>query len=1101
MNKNNSSGNLLIEKIPINHFLLIMRTTIFLLFTCVFCSMAELSYTQNARVTINKRNATIKEILNEIEKQTDYLFIYNDEVNANKKVSVKAKQEAVSSVLNSMLKDKDMNYSMEGNHIILSTNKKESSETRTEIIAQQQQKIIRGRVTDANGQYLPGVTVRIKGTSSGTTTDINGYYSLNNVPDNAILTFSFVGMGTKEIEVNNQTTINVSLQEESIALQEVVAIGYGVQRKGDVTSAVASVKAEDFNIGKIGDAAELVKGKIAGLSITKGSGDPNAESTIRLRGVISLEGSSTPLVLIDGIEGSLTTVAPENIVSIDVLKDASAAAIYGTRGANGVILITTNSGKRDSTTKANYSGYLSVSEFGKTLDFMGPDEIRLGLTDFTDKGYDTNWLEAITREAFTHNHNFNIIGGTEKTTYSGDFSYRKEEGVIIDTYNEEMRMSFDVSHWMMNDMLKVDLNIVKGLHKNSATNASNNGESNIYRQAVIRNPTEPIWNDDGTFYENFQINYYYNPVGMIKERKGGYDSEWTRITGNITIEPVKGWETNLMLATRRSNAHDKGYYTSEYYSQKMDNHTGYAYHSQSDSQTDNLELTSKYNKTVQNHRLNILAGYSYQYSVNQGFNANNYDFPNDFFQYNNLLIGGALKEGKAGMGSYKNDNKLIGFFGRISYGFANKYNALLSIRREGSSKFGKNHKWGDFPSASLGWTISNEEFMKNIDWLNNLKLRAGYGVTGVIPNSSYLSLTRYNFGRSYYYEDGEWKPGLEIASNPNPDLKWEKSAEVNIGLDYSLLENRLGGTIDIYNKKTSDMLWWFDVPTPPNLYPQTIANVGKMQNRGIEVAINAIPIQSGNFEWNTTLTASHNENKLLSLSNDLYETANEHDEAWLGEPITIPTQRLEVGKSIGNFFGLKSIGVSENGLWLIENPQTGEAEEFTDNMLNNDQYRQYLGNGMPKVYLGWTNTFRYENFDLSFVMTSQLGFKILNEPRAFYENNSIAYNRLKSVLEPPYGGKYTLSSSQKQTIVSYYLENGNFLKLTNLTVGYTIPLHRNIFVKNIRAYVSGENLFCITGYNGLDPELSNNNVLSMGIDWRDKYPITRSFTFGINITF
>ncbi len=979
--------------------------------------------------------------------------------------------------------------------------KRNNSVIETHYLFQQDERTITGIVTDENGEPIPGATIQVKGTSKGTITDMDGNYSIEVSQEAEALVFSFVGMKTREIVIENQTQLDVSLEPEVHGLDEVVVIGYGTQRKGDVTSAVSSVKSEDFIQGKVSDAAELVKGKIAGLTISKGTGDPNAESTIRLRGVISLEGSSTPLVLIDGVEGSLGTVAPENIESIDVLKDASAAAIYGTRGANGVILITTKSGRRETNTRAGYSGYMSMSEFGKTLDFMGPDEIRQGLTDFKDKGYDTDWLDAVTRKAFTHNHDFYISGGNEKTTYSANINYRDEEGVIIDTYNEEMRLNLDISHWMLNDMLKVDLNIVKGLHENSATNASNNGASNIYRQAIIRNPTEPIWNEDGTYYEDFQVNYYYNPVGMIKERKGTYESEWTRITGNIIFEPVEGWETNLMLATRRSNAHDKGYYTSKYYSQKMDNHTGYAYHSQSDSKTDNLELTSKYNKRINDHRLNALVGYSYQYNLNQGFNANNYDFQTDFFKYNNLSVGAALKEGKAGMGSYKNDNKLVGFFGRISYGYADKYNALISIRREGSSKFGENHKWGNFPSASLGWTISNEDFMSSLEWLNNLKLRAGVGVTGVIPNSSYLSLTRYNLGSSYYYEDGEWMPGLEVASNPNPDLKWEKSTEYNIGLDFSLLENRLGGSIDVYNKETSDMLWWFDVPTPPNLYPQTLANVGEMRNRGIEVAINATPVKAGNFEWNTTLTASHNANKLLSLSNDMYETANEQDEAWLGEPITIPTQRLEVGEELGNFFGLKSVGVSENGLWLIENPQTGEAEEFTDNMLNNDDYRQYLGNGMPDVNLGWSNSFRYGNFDLSFQMISQLGFKILNEPRAFYENNSIAYNRLRSVKKPPYGGEYTLSSSQKQTIVSYYLEDGDFLKLTNLTIGYTIPVGENNYIKKIRAYASGDNLFCITGYDGLDPELSNNNVRSLGIDWRDKYPVVRSFTFGVNVTF
>ncbi|WP_291861448.1 TonB-dependent receptor [Marinilabilia sp.] len=972
---------------------------------------------------------------------------------------------------------------------------------RSSFFLQQDERTIIGTVTDDIGEPIPGVTIQVKGTPKGTITDMNGNYSISVSSEADVLVFSFIGMKNQELIVGDQTQLNVSMEPEVLGLDEVVVIGYGTQRKGDVTSAVSSVKSEDFIQGKVQDAAELIKGKVAGLTISKGTGDPNAESTIRLRGVISLEGSSTPLVLIDGVEGGLGTVAPENIESIDVLKDASAAAIYGTRGANGVILITTKSGKRGTDTRAGYSGYMSLSEFGKTLDFMGADEIREGLTDFTDKGYDTDWLDAISRKAFTHNHDFFISGGTDKTTYSGNVNYRKEEGVIIDTYNEEMRMSFDVSHWMLNDMLKVNLNMVKGLHENSATNANDNGASNIYRQAIVRNPTEPIWNEDGTFREDFQVNYYYNPVGMIKERKGSYESEWTRITGNITLEPVEDWETNLMLATRRSNSHDKGYYTSEYFSQKMDNHTGYAYHSQGDSKTDNLEITSKYNKNFQNHRLNVLAGYSYQYNMNQGFNANNYDYQTDFFEYNNLNVGAALKEGKAGMGSYKNDNKLIGVFGRVSYGYANKYNALLSIRREGSSKFGENNEWGNFPSASLGWTISNEGFMSNVNWLETLKLRAGYGETGVIPNSSYLSLTRYNLGNSYYYENGEWKPGLEVASNPNPDLKWETSTEVNIGLDFSVLNDRLGGSIDVYNKETSDMLWWFKVPTPPNLYSETLANVGEMRNRGIEVAINATPVKDGRFEWNTTITASHNQNKLLSLSNDMYETENEQDDAWLGEPITIPTQRLEVGESLGNFFGLNSVGVSENGLWLIENPETGEAEEFTDNMLNNDKYRQYLGNGLPDVYLGWSNSFRYGDFDLSFQMTSQLGFQILNEPRAFYENNSIAYNRLRSVQEAPYGGEHTLSSAQKQTIVSYYLEDGDFLKLTNLTVGYTIPLGHNSYVEKIRAYVSGDNLFCITGYDGLDPELSNGNVRALGIDWRDKYPVIRSFTFGVNVTF
>ena len=962
--------------------------------------------------------------------------------------------------------------------------------------AVQQSVTVSGVITDKTGEPVIGANVLEKGTTNGVITDFDGNYTLEVKGGNSVLVFSYIGYKTQEVTVGSQKKIDIVLVEDTEMMDEVVVIGYGTQKKGDVTSAVSSVKAEDFTVGKIGDAAELIKGKVAGLTIAKGSGDPGAESTIRLRGIISLQNASTPLVLIDGVEGGLGTVAPENIASIDVLKDASAAAIYGTRGASGVIIITTKTGKREAQTTANYSGYMSASTLGKTLDFFGPEEIRQGLTTYSDKGYDTDWLDAITRTAFTHNHNFNISGGNKKTTYSADLTYRKEEGTILNTWGESMRMRFDVSHWMLNDMLKVNLNLVKSRRKSGPVSGSG-----VYRYAIMRNPTEPIYNEDGSYYENFAINYYYNPVGMLQEVEGENTTENTRMTGNLTFEPIKGWQTNLMLARNTTMTHGRSYQTSEHYSQVSAYRTGYASQSHNEYLTDNLEVTSKYNHTWNKHRFDALVGYSYQYSVNEGFSASNYNFPSDMFQYNNLGLGTAIKDGKAGLSSYKNDHTLIGFFGRVSYGYDNKYNVLMSIRREGSSKFGANHKWGTFPSVSLGWTISNEEFMKDLTWLDNLKLRAGYGKTGVIPGSSYLSLTRYSYNAGYFYDDGVWNQGLGVASNPNPDLKWETSAEYNIGLDWSVLDGRLGGSIDVYRKNTSDMLWWYDVPTPPNLYSSTLMNVGKMRNQGIEIAINAIPVQTKDFEWKTVLTASHNQNKLVSLSNDLYETANEHDQAYLGEPISISTQRMEVGKSLGQFYGMKSVGVSENGLWLIENVETGEIEEFSDKMLSNDTYRQYLGNALPKVYMGWNHNFTYKNWDLSMQFTGQFGFKILNEPRAYYENNSIAYNRLESVKVAPYGGQYTLSSAQKQTFVSYYLENGDFVKLSNITLGYNVPLKENKYVKNVRAYLSADNLFTITGYDGLDPELSNGDATSAGIAWRDAYPTTRSVTFGVNVTF
>ena len=960
----------------------------------------------------------------------------------------------------------------------------------------QQGVTVKGVVKDAKGEPIIGATVTEKGTKNATVTDFDGNYSLNVSSRNTVLVVSYIGFVAQEVKAGG----DVTLQEDNALLNEVVVIGYGTQRKGDITSAITSVKSEDFAQGNIRDAGDLIKGKVAGLTIANGSGDPNAASSIRLRGIISLEGGNSPLVLVDGLEGSLSTVAPENIESIDVLKDASAAAIYGTRGAAGVILITTKAGKREARTTANYSGYLALSSFGKKLDMMDGSDIRAGKTNYTDRGYDTDWLDAVSRTALTHNHNVNISGGNKSTSYNADFTFRDQQGVFINTYGKEMRFNGGLSHWMFNDILKLQFNILKRWHENGPVDAA--GQM-VYRQALMRNPTEPIYGEDGDYYENFGINYYYNPVGILKEKKGEWKTETTRLTGNITLEPIKGWQTNLMLSTERYNAHDEGYYTSKHYGQKNSYTTGYATHSYDYSKTDNLELTSTYKHQWGDHRFEALVGYSYQYDMVEGFNANNTNFLNDFFEYNNLGVGQYLKEGKAGMGSYKEDDKLVGFFGRVSYGFSDKYNVLLSIRREGSSKFGANHKWGSFPSASLGWTISNEKFMEGTkSWLDNLKLRAGYGVTGVIPTQRYQSLTTWALGSPYYYDSGTWKQGLKVDQNPNPDLKWEKSTEYNVGLDFAVLGERIWGTIDVYRKKTVDMLFWYDVPVPPNLYSQTLANVGEMRNQGIEVAINAIPVRTKDFEWKTTATFAHNATKLISLSNDLYETANRHYEAWLGEPISLSTQIMEVGKPLGQWYGLKSVGVSENGLWMIENPQTGEVVEFNDNMLTDKEtWYQNLGNAIPKVNIGWSNTFKYKDFDLNMQFTGQFGFKILNEARAYYQNNAVTYNRMKDAAEAPYSDGNVLKPAQKQTFVSYYLSNGNFFKLSNITIGYNVPLKENKYVKAIRAYASADNVFTITSYNGLDPELTNWDPRYSGIDQRDKYPTIHTFTFGLNVTF
>nr|WP_321454236.1 TonB-dependent receptor [uncultured Carboxylicivirga sp.] len=949
---------------------------------------------------------------------------------------------------------------------------------------------VEGVIYDETHSPLPGAAIMIKGTSEGTITDIDGHFSIS-AEDTDVLVVSFIGYKNFEILVANQASITINLEPESVGLNEVVAIGYGTQKKGDITSAISSVKSEDFLAGNVQNAADLIKGQVAGLVITKASGDPNASSSINIRGMVSLIGSSDPLVLVDGIPGSLSTVAPENIASFDVLKDASAAAIYGTRGAGGVIIITTKGGKRQGKPVVSYDGYYTASEFYKKAEFMGPQDVRNGLTAFKDAGYDTDWLKAISQNAYTHNHSISVNGGTDNATYAANVTYREEEGIIQSTGNNTLKVNFDLNQYFLDDMVKLNLNIVKGLTKYQISDPKY-----AYRQALLRNPTLPVYNEDGTYREDFSVLQYLNPVAMMNEKIGENRSEYTRLTGNITLEPIEGWQTNLMLATHRSFSNDKTYTTADYYTAQTNNRIGEAYQKSYNDQRDYLELTSKYEKTYLDHHISALAGYSYQSSMQESFWASNYGFLTDYYLYNNLGAGEAINDGNAGMGSDKSDDLLIGFIGRVSYGYKNKYNVLASIRHEGSSKFGDNYKWGNFPALSLGWTISNESFMSSFEWLDNLKLRSGYGVTGVIPKDPYKSFMRYSGGVNYF-DGNNWKSGTKVISNANADLKWEVSKEYNVGFDLSVLNNRVNASANYYWKSTSDLLYNYKVPVPPYKYPEMLANVGEMTNEGFDISINAIPVKLKDFQWKTTVTASHNKNKLVSLSNDLYETDNYWNTAYASDPISLPTHRVEEGMSMGQFWGMKSVGLTEDGVWLIEDPKTGEAVEFNDDVKANEDYRQYLGTGLPKVTIGWNNTFNYKNFDLVMQMSGQFGHKILNGQRMFYENNSIQYNRLKTAGDNVYGVA-PLADNLAQTFVSYYLEDGDYMKMDNITLGYT--LKQSTFLSKVRVYASIENAFVITGYSGLDPELAT-NFLSAGTDDRDKYPSIRSYTIGLNITF
>lgn len=960
---------------------------------------------------------------------------------------------------------------------------------------QQNEVTVKGVVKDANGEAIIGASVIEKGNAkNGTVTDLDGTYTLK-VKRGATLTISYIGYISQETKGGN-----IILEEDLKSLNEVVVIGYGTQKKADVTSAVVSVKAEDFTKGNFNDAGDLIKGKVAGLTITRPSGDPGATTQISLRGIATVSGNAQPLVLVDGVPGSLSSVPPENIASIDVLKDASAAAIYGTRGAGGVIIITTKTGQREQRTEVTYNGYVSFSTWAKKADFMTSSDIRAGKTTFNDEGYDTDWLDAISRVGVTQNHSISLSGGNAKTSYFGNFTYRKAEGVMKKTGNESMSVAFDMSHWMLNDMLKLNIKVNADQYQYDVNDATT-----IYRQAVIRNPTSPIWNEDGSYNEGSLLQYW-NPVSLQNEQSGKNKSQTVKMTGNLTFEPIKGWQTNLMLSKDQTINRGGNYYTSNHSLQGVNqkgSYSGSASQSGYTSEATYLELTSKFMKNFNNvHRLDALAGYSYSEDVYDDASMWNANFPTDYFSYYNMGLGSKLTDGQASMSSSKNSSKLIGFFGRVSYGYADRYNILASLRYEGSSKFGDNHKWGAFPSVSLGWNIMNESFMKSTkSWLNNLKLRAGWGITGVIPGSSYLSLLRYSYNGGNYYRNGKWNKGLKAASNPNPDLKWETAREFNVGIDWSVFNDRLSGSFDYYNKKTSDMLYDYTVPSPPNLYTTTTANVGEMRNTGFELMIKGVPVQTKNWRWETQATLQHNSNKLLSLSNELYQTDNTQWLQGVGDPVTQYTHRVAVGESLGQIWSLKAVGVSDQGLFLIENPKTGQCAEFYQEMRNDyDNWYEYMGSGIPKFTLGWNNTINYKDFDLSLQCNGQFGYKIINQQRVFYENNAHAYNKLKSAADA-IGGNRPLSGAQSQVVTSYYIEQGDYFKLSSLTLGYTYTPKKKTYIQNARLYGSVYNVFTITKYKGTDPELGSDNFWTAGVDDRDKYPTVRSFTIGLNVTF
>ncbi len=953
-----------------------------------------------------------------------------------------------------------------------------------------------GVVTDVTtGAPLQGATITVKNTSTVTSSDADGKFSITVPSDDAILDITYVGYVTLSIPVKGQNSVTVRLNKDINSLDEVVVVGYGTQKKGDLTSAVAGVKQENFVKGFVRDAAQLIQGKVAGLSVSTSSGSPTAGTQIQLRGITTLNSSTAPLILIDGVPGNLNSVAPEDIESIDVLKDGSAAAIYGTRGTNGVILITTRKIQGSGRSVVEYNTYASVQTIARRPRFLNASEYRKFGAEgypFIDYGLNTDWFKTISRELpFSQTHNLSLQGGNRNTNYTATINYRNWEGLFLKSVNRQLTARLDVNHAMLDGKIKFNINAIT-----RSRNDDGGFNSYVYRQSVIRNPTDSIYAPTGGWMER-NIYFYDNPLAYIMETNARNENQETRLSGTVTANVARGLNLKLLASTVKFESLSGTSETKQHVSTVKNKRNGTAARSTGLSKDNLLELTADYTRTFGKHRLTALAGYSYQDQKEENFAVSNFDFPSDQYSYNRLEAGNALLRGEATMNSFASSWKLIGFFGRVNYNFNDKYMLSASVRREGSSKFGANHKWGTFPAVSAAWRIKNESFMKGVSFINDLKIRAGFGVTGIIPSQSYLSLTSLNYG-TRFLNDGVWIQSLSPVRNPNPDLRWEKKEEVNFGLEVSLLKNRLSATVDVYKRTTRDLLYDYSVPVPPYLFNSIRANVGVMENKGVEVLLNYNAIQKKDFSWETSVNFSTNSNKLVSLANSLFRTtANFFTAGGTGEPVQDYTHRVDIGGPIGNFFGYKSIDIDANGLWIIEGAD-GKPKPYAQASAQED--KKILGNGLPKWYAGWNNTVRYKNWDLSVLMRGAFGFQILNFQRMFYENSQPQilgnYNVLLSAFDKVYG-KTRLANPQ--AYVSYYVENGDYWKIDNVTLGYNVNLKSSKYVKSLRLYASGLNLFTITGYKGIDPEVNRSGV-APGNDERDKFPTTRTFTFGALIT-
>lgn len=965
---------------------------------------------------------------------------------------------------------------------------------------------VQGVVKDETGETVIGASVMQKGTTNGAVTDIDGNFSLT-VPSKATLLVSYIGFTTQEIAVDGRTQLEITLKEDDQTLNEVVVVGYGTMDKKELTSAISHVGEKDFLTVSSLDPSMMIQGKVAGVSITNtGAGDPNNQASIQIRGVSSRSAGLGPLIVIDGVPGgNLTNINPNDIASFDVLKDGAASAIYGTRGSNGVIVVTTKKGSKDGQMHTSYSGQLSLDVINKELKMMNAQEfrdVRLGWGDTgVDLGGNIDWLDKTSRTGATMQHTLTLSGGNDKSNYRVSADYRNAHGIDLRSKREEYGARAAIMHTTKNGLLTITANVApRVIYRDNA-------DWSVFKDAIEANPTTPLMDpDDPVRYYNFQGQVVgSNPVERQKLEKDHADTKLLDWDGTVKLNLLpllaKNDKGNQTLTTQvmfadHQYSNDNSWFRPSTSTQAVNNgRDGEASRSYAKESQYVAEWLTNYMGSFGLHNVKGMAGYSYQYSRYSGFNAENKDFPNDGLGSDNLGSGEyAKEEGEVLMGSYKNDAKLIAFFGRVSYDYDGRYLFTASLRHEGSSKFGADNKWGNFPAVSAGWRISSEKFMKDVKWVNDLKLRADYGVTGNQDFGSYLSLnTMTGFG--YYFYNGRYFQVWGPSKNVNPDLKWEKGKNWNIGLDFSLFKNRLYGSINFFSRRQQDLLGNYKVSVPPYLFDETFVNVGTMKNTGFEFDLNFRAVNTKDFGYDISLVGTTMRNKFVDFSNSEYVGQDFYDVAGTEDPYPFYNlQRIQKGESLGNFYMWEYAGHTTEGEWLVYD-KDGDIIRASQ---ASDEDRRVVGNGMPKFTLSSSHNFRYKNFDLALFFRGAFFYDIFNIHDFYYGTRNFTGNRLQKA----YAKNFPIAGTANPVVCDYFLERGDYLKLDMLTLGYTFQPKDWRFLDRVRIYATGKNLLTLTKFSGVDPATYQVNGLTPGAQGsRTYFPSTRQFIVGLQVDF